>query len=530
MPINARQALRLTLFLFTGIVLFLGIFTLGAGLDLNWGSIHISHHSAGRLLGFFFVAIAALFAAKPSFRNGILEAAIYYDKQPARSHRRLEWVVLGGIALWLGFLKIWQLRHLQVGCWDLGIYLNTMWHINHGEGFYCSFRQMNFLGDHFNPILALLAVPLRFGDWPAWPLLAQAAAMVGAIAVALELARKEHPLAASERLLLAFFFTLNIYFQTVHAFDMHPIAFAPLAVITAYLLGKRNRWWAYYLLLPFFLFGIQEDVPLVFLGLSLAWFADRPRRLHSVITAVLSIVAFWFMVHEWIPSIGGPTVYTTRYQTMGGSIDQIARTLVTHPWVPLKIFFIQGHIWPLLRIFASFGFLPFGSGALLLGLLPPVMQQSLCDYDGQYGYGYHYSSNVLGFLMIGTVAALSRHKIRREWLYPAAALLMAWFGFRAPAYMPRRDPALVKAVHELAEVTPPTTIVSAQNLLGVPFALRKKVYRFPDVVDAQLIILSRAEGPWPLTREEFEARVQALEKDPVWVRIEHPTLLLYRRK
>ena len=52
--------------------------------------------------------------------------------------------------------------------WDLGIFDQVLWSIGHGHGFHYSFRDMWYLGDHFQPMLVFLAplVWLRLGPGP----------------------------------------------------------------------------------------------------------------------------------------------------------------------------------------------------------------------------------------------------------------------------------------------------------------------------------------------------------------------------
>lgn len=526
---SARRTLTLVAFLFVFLTAIPFFLSLGAGFDFRWGPVSIRLHSAGRLFGFFFLATGILFAAWPRFREGLLAATRDYDALTHRSLRRCEFALLGGLVLWLGFLKVWQCRHLLTTCWDHGIYLNVMYNLAHGNGFWSSFRYMNFLGDHFNLILAPLALPLRWFNWASWPLIAQTVAMVGAIGLLLELAWKDHVVAPFERLVLALFFANHLYFQTVHAFDMHPIAFAPLAWIFAYLLAKRGYWKSYFVALPFLLFTIQEDVSLMLLGLGIYLACDRRSRSQGIVTAVLSLVAFVVHVKILIPHFAGPTVYMARYQSMGGSLGGIAQTLLLHPEVPLRLLFVEGHVWPLLKILATVAFAPLMNLPLALAMLPPIAQHTFSDYIGQYGYGYHYSSNLLPFLMMGVVLFLSKRSVPRQGFIPIACLGFFWFGLRAPQYMVPRDPQLVQATWQLAALTPRDVPVSVQNSLGIPFSFRRQAYRFPDIRDARLIVLSPHEKPYPLTAEEFARETSLLNRDGRWEKTEWRGLLVYKK-
>ena len=54
--------------------------------------------------------------------------------------------------------------------WDLGVFDQLLWNLSRGNGWEYSFREMSYLGDHFQPLLLLL-VPLVSLDTGPAPLL-----------------------------------------------------------------------------------------------------------------------------------------------------------------------------------------------------------------------------------------------------------------------------------------------------------------------------------------------------------------------
>ena len=65
--------------------------------------------------------------------------------------------------------------------WDLGIFDQVMWSITRGDGFHYSFRSIPYLGDHFQPMLALLAPLVWLGMGPLPILVVQGVAFGAAV-------------------------------------------------------------------------------------------------------------------------------------------------------------------------------------------------------------------------------------------------------------------------------------------------------------------------------------------------------------
>src|SRR6266571_5602718 len=60
--------------------------------------------------------------------------------------------------------------------WDLGLFDQVLWNTSHGRDFQYSFRDISYLGDHYQPVLWLLSPLPRLHLGPAPLLVAQGAA------------------------------------------------------------------------------------------------------------------------------------------------------------------------------------------------------------------------------------------------------------------------------------------------------------------------------------------------------------------
>src|SRR5437762_14178539 len=73
----------------------------------------------------------------------------------------------------MGFLVVSRHVALQTHALDLSYYVQVVWSIAHGNGAYVTLPPMHAWGDHFSPILYLLAPPARLPAGGAARVLAQ---------------------------------------------------------------------------------------------------------------------------------------------------------------------------------------------------------------------------------------------------------------------------------------------------------------------------------------------------------------------
>ena len=101
---------------------------------------------------------------------------------------RRRWISIAALSVACGvfvayFLWLQLRRYEQLGAYafDLGIFQQAVWLMAHGETPFVTVRGMNILGDHFTPILYLLAIPYRFWAHPFWLFLAQTVALAAGV-------------------------------------------------------------------------------------------------------------------------------------------------------------------------------------------------------------------------------------------------------------------------------------------------------------------------------------------------------------
>jgi uncharacterized membrane protein len=362
---------------------------------LPWRALSIP---AGALL----VLLSAVLAWTPSGRRAAAETAQGLE---ALDPRRFSWRLAALFFLWLTSLKLCQYASFQSHYGDLGQDANICWNTLHGRPFFDSLVGTDFLGDHFEPVLALCA--LAFKLWPsaAALLLIQCLALALAVPPLAALARRHcrHSALVAAVLVL---FILNPYLHLVSEFDFHPEALFIPAALWALLFWEQGRTGPAGLLALLCL-GLKEDVPLALacFGLYAALFRGRKAgwALAAASLAAFALIALWA-----IPHFAGSrvSVHHDRYASLGASTADMLRNIARHPWVvPLRLL-RPPVLLALATLLGSVGFLPLAAPAALLPVLGACLHHLLSDYRGQCGLVSQYSAQTVPFLFYAALRGL----------------------------------------------------------------------------------------------------------------------------
>jgi uncharacterized membrane protein len=253
----------------------------------------------------------------------------------------------------------------------------------------------NIFGDHFHPIIAVLAPLYWIVPAAETLLLAQAvlfAASIVPVFLFLRL-RLPHPAAVALSVAYGLFWGL----QRAVASDFHEIAFAPVVIATVIYAIDRRKW----LLLAvasLVLTAVKEDlIPvLTFAGLYMMGRGDRAKGLALV---AWSLAAFAAIVGLMIPALNGSGQYA-----YAGTYDDI----VARPWTalatlvspPVKL--ETAFLW-----LAPFCFLPLRSPLIVL-LIPLALVRFLSETPTHWGTSFHYSASVAPIVAMSAGDGLAR--------------------------------------------------------------------------------------------------------------------------
>jgi uncharacterized membrane protein len=358
-------------------------------------------------LGAALVLVGAVLACSDRRRSRARAAA---DALDAVDPERAAWPLAGLFFVWLASLKLCQYASFQSHYGDLGQDANIAWNTLQGLPFFDSMMGTNFLGDHFEPVLAVCALAFKVWPSPAALLIIQCLALALAVVPLIGLARR-----ASRRnalvLAAALLFMLNPFLHLVSEFDFHPESLFIPAALWALLFWEQGRLWAAALVvLP--CLGLKEDVPLALAAFGMYaafWGASARQRKAGWVLAAFALAAFAVIVLKVIPHFAGSrvSIHHDRYASLGTSAGEMIRNILLQPWiVPLRLL-RPGVLGAWAALLGSVAFLPLAAPAALVPALGACLHHLLSDYRAQYSLVSQYSAQTVPFLFYAALKGLA---------------------------------------------------------------------------------------------------------------------------
>jgi len=421
-----------------------------------------------------------------------------------RNHWSLLFVLLTCLMFVLYFLWLQIRRYEQLGAYafDLGIFQQAVWLMAHMETPFVTVRGMNILGDHFTPILYLVAIPYRFWAHPFWLFLAQTVALAaGALPLyrlALRHIQKDW-LAA----IIAIGYLLHPALFTMLLFDFHPVLLSIPFVLWAMDAADEGRP-KVFAIAAIFALACKEEVSLVILMLSA--YAAIVRKQKWAWWGVVGSVCWIAVVLKLMPFLAGVehSAYLALYSRWGETPLGIVWGILTRPFEALReLVLCQGHatapgVYPLLLLF-PFAFFPLLAPDLLLFGLPNYALIALNERVTFRELGYQYASTILPWLVFASVMSWKRlmqvgselpTSLQRRWHFLLTLTWCICVAFSAYRYGPpviqrfmsdMLPPKEAKAIVDfLNRHIPPDASVTAPTSLVPPLAHRKRIYMFPN--------------------------------------------------
>ncbi|MFF0472544.1 DUF2079 domain-containing protein [Streptomyces sp. NPDC004284] len=340
-----------------------------------------------------------------------------------------------------------------------------------GEGF-------DLLGDHFHPLLAVLAPLYRIWPSPLCLLLAQSALLALAV---VPLARRAGvvlgPAAAHA---VAAGYGLSWGIASAAAFDFHEVALAvPLLSFSLEALAGR-RWrqavgWAAPLLL------VKEDLGFTLAAVGAYVAIKGPRRL-GLVTAAAGVLGSLLEVKVLLPAFnpGGG------YAHGGNLADAQGSLLSALAHAPLDLLRPEVKAVTLVLVFAPSAFLALRS-PLALTAVPTLGWRLLSENGFHWGTAFHYSAILMPVVFAGLVDALGRRAPERRELRAVLATVLAVTVVLLPSF-PLAQLAQratwhttphIEAARALLARIPDGTTVAASNRLAPQLTARCTVVLFP---------------------------------------------------
>ncbi len=261
------------------------------------------------------------------------------------------------------------------------------------------------LGDHWSPVLAVLAPLYWIHDGPATLIVAQAAAFALAIP----------PLWVFTRRLLgpgaAYFvcgaYALSVPVTSAVGFDFHEVAFVPLltaVMAERFQAGRR----VHAVIAAVALLMVKEDMGLLIAGYGAYLLLVKERRL-GLSFVVGGLVATWLSTRVLIPAFGGSASFYWAYGQLGATAAGAAWHAATHPLQTLRML-VTPHVKvsTMLSLVAPLGFLPLAS-PMVVAVVPLLLERMLATgFPSWWTADYHYDAFIVMPLFLAAVDGAAR--------------------------------------------------------------------------------------------------------------------------
>jgi uncharacterized membrane protein len=438
--------------------------------------------------------------------------------------RKYLWLLVLIVTFIYSSLSILRHQHFNSSAFDLGIFDQAIWQYSEFQAPYSSVRSNrlteNLLGDHFHPVLVLLAPLYWFTDRVEALLITQA--LLFAVAIVPIFLFTEKRLGQFAGYLFAISYSIFWGVQKAIEFDFHEIALAvPLVAFAIYLIDEK-RWKAYFVCLVLLLLT-KENLSLLifFFGVYLLTRREFKRGLISMAAG-----AVWFILVTkiFIPFFLDPeTMRADRvnnyyrywsYNHLGSGPLGVLLNAITNPLLIIRTLFSPGaklHTYWLL--FHPFLFLAFFSPLFILAI-PLLAERFLSENANLWMADFHYTAVLVPVLVMASVDGLFRitqriKKIRPRYLIAAASCLVLLLNVRLLPEFPlwtltsrahwQLTPSEVTGRRALSLI-PPTASVITQGPITPHLTHRRIVYVLhPAIIipDADFIVASERINPYP---------------------------------
>lgn len=485
--------------------------------------------------------------------------------QRLKSYPLAFWFILAGFAILFGLISLVNHYNFRTYAFDLGIFNNSLYDYAHFRVDQCTVMEPGFrnvLSDHFNLLPALMS-PFYwlFGSYTLLviQILAILWGSVGIYKVVSTLTRNAWP----GLLAMLHFLTMWGVFSAL-AYDYHDNVIAAMLVPWFIYALHRN---STALTLVFFVLILisKENMALwmvfICLGLGIHYRREREKRGKLVLLAGLAAIYF-IGVMQWImPALADPgrNYLHFDYAALGKNFPEAVRFISSNPVETVSLLFknhlndplydgIKMELW--LAVVLSGGIALLIRPAFLIMLVPVFAQKLFSDHYEYWGLNNHYSIEFVPIITLALYVFISDiRNIKTQKIIAIGMLLIsigASFSFldhRVSKHYKKANHRFYQKthyvrhfntgeIHDYLAKVPDTVSVSAQNMLVPHLAFREKIYTFPVIHDAELIILLPADSDtYPFSKVDYDTRLTELSANTDWERQPSPaSMLVFKRK
>jgi uncharacterized membrane protein len=407
-------------------------------------------------------------------------------------------------------LSVSRVSQYKANAYDLGIFDQVVRHYAHFQAPIVSLKGpgFNVWGDHFHPVLMLLAPLYWVWDDIRVLLIAQAALIALSVWVVHRYALRHFDRRTSDFAAIAY--ALGWPLQAMADFDFHEVAFAvPLLAVAIDALDRQSD--RALLLSCAGLLVVREDMGLVVLCIGLLRLALRRPRWPGLVLAAAGPLVFVVVTQLVIPHFNqnGRFPYWT-YVALGPDLPHTLLFMVSHPLSTVALFFVPGiKTVTLLCLLVPVAMLALRSPFVLLAV-PLIAEYFLTQRPNLWEPHFHYGATVWPTIFLAAIDGAVRFKLpERARVWPVVRLLVIALpvigtltsGGLYPVHRLLDGEAFEITDHmegqaEVVDAIPPGTCVVADNRLGgaLTHSNRVFIYLFPPPRPADFIAIDLAQS------------------------------------
>ncbi len=411
-------------------------------------------------------------------------------KKSPISPQQLTWVFLSLSVLlyvsWTAYGSFQKLDKFQYIGYDLSIFTQATWLISQGQTPFVSVRGVHILGDHFSPLLYLLAPIFRLFPTPKTLLLSQSLAL-GSGAFPLFLLAHHRLKSNSFALLFAILYLCHPGVSSINLAEFHPDTFAVPALLLAIWGFETERRKVFFASIVIAMMTKETVGFYVFIwGLTLL---QRDRK--AAIATMGAGLAGWLIANLAIRACNHwqPTPYLWIYHNLGNSLPEILHTLFAKPNAVIAILNRADNRNVLYLLFVPLALLPLLQPIRLLPAVPVLLSVFLSSRDWMHRIDQWSLCPALPFLFDASIAGFDwlvkdYRSFRKLQILLSGCLLAAIAGNIAIIHSLQiqqrffKTQAQVDSIHSVLQSIPPESSVSASTVFLPHLAMRQTVYCF----------------------------------------------------
>lgn len=442
------------------------------------------------------------------------------SREAPRSVPWWAWTMAGGLFLVYMALSLRTHARLHSHSFDLAIFEQAVRSYAEGRLPVSEVKGPDFpvLGDHFSPVLALLAPLYLLFPSPRTLLVAQAALIAASVLPLTLWARRT--LGDAAAVVTGLCYGLSWGLANAIGFDFHEWAFAvPLLACSLAALGSGRLRAAAYWALPLVL--VKEDLGLTVavIGGLIAWRGGRGGRRLGIALAATGAAWTLLVMTVVLPALSpSGSYFYASFLGGGGDAGADAGAGADGGFGDLLFTATIGLVTPdtkvatLLTVLAPTLFLALRSPLVLIAV-PGLLWRGISDYEPHWGTGYHYSLVVMPIVFAAFVDALARRGTTtaglRRYLVGAAGVCVLLLPVHSLGQVGRPDfwrtDPRVAVAQRLMDRIPDGVTVQASHGLVPHLANRTSVSLYGWAAsrpDPEWIVVDTWAGPdmrWPLS-------------------------------